>query len=269
MKISHRIGLFIVALVSGPIAAHDFWMEAHPFYTAPSDTVELSLHVGNDFVGDSMPNIASWYHSFNIYSVNQISAVGGSLGRDPAGYFEVAQLGTYLLGYQSVFQNADIDYDTFVQYLDDEGLVHARALIEQDPDTSKRFKERYKRHVKTLVQSGTTFEYDNSRYLIGHDLELVPEQNPYQLELGNKLGLTLYYQGQPAIDIQVAAFSKAHPEQVQYSRTNRLGQVSVVLDQTGPWLVKAVRIHQLKDQKHEWESHWASLTFTLLPASPD
>ena len=250
-------------LASSFAVAHDFWIEARPYYTAPGDTVEFSLHVGEEFVGDSLPNIAQRYLAFSIYQPDRVIEMPGELGRDPAGYFQAPVEGTYLAGYQSIFNTTGIDSDTFVRYLEKEGLEHARKQFLNRDQKPASTTERFKRHAKVLWQTGQSFERDDSQLVIGYDLELVPRQNPYQLAPGSKLDLRLLYLGQPAADIMVAAFSKSAPDQVQTVRSDAQGRVSFVLDRPGPWLIKAVRIERLQDQQQEWESHWASLTFSL------
>ncbi|MDJ0832627.1 MAG: DUF4198 domain-containing protein [Gammaproteobacteria bacterium] len=266
MKQSHFfIRLLIVSLVllAGGSNAHDFWLEAQPFYPAPGKTVELSVHVGNDYVGDTLPNISNWYSEFSLLEGERKSDVEGELGRDPAGFFKPQQDGTYAVGYQSLFQYTEIDPDTFNKYLVEEGLDHALEFRRQHQEFHAQGKERYIRHAKALVQSGTEFNHDNSTTLFGYALELVPTQNPYRKALNDWLEVKLLYQGKAATDIQVVAFSKSSPDKAQVQRSNSSGEVRIRLDQTGPWLVKAVKIMRLQQDKADWESHWASLTFAV------
>ncbi len=266
MKKSHLKFRFLVAslvLIVANSNAHDFWLEAHPFYTEPGDTVDLSVHVGNHFVGDSLPNIAGWYSDFSLYQVNGKSDIQGEMGRDPAGYFTAQQQGTYNIGYQSLFQFTEIDPDTFNKYLHAEGLDNALKYRQQQQQQNEPGKERYIRHAKALIQSGSKFTHDSSMLELGYELELVPLQNPYRKSINDELEVRLLYQGQAAADIQVVAFSKQQPEQVQIRRSDDNGMVRFKLDQAGPWLIKAVKIVRLQQDKAEWQSHWASLTFAV------
>ena len=250
-------------LIAGGSNAHDFWLEAAPFYTAQGETVELSVHVGNDYVGDTLPNISSWYSDFSLFEGDRKTDVDGELGRDPAGYFKPQQDGTYLVAYQSMFQFTEIDPDTFNKYLVAEGLDHALEFRRQHQQLTATGKERYIRHAKALIQSGSDFQHDNSATLLGHELELVPLQNPYASRQDDWLEVKLLYQGKAAADIQVVAFSKHSPEQAQVQRSDTNGQVRIRLDQAGPWLVKAVKIFRRQQDEADWQSHWASLTFAV------
>jgi hypothetical protein len=244
--------------------AHDFWLEAHPFYTEPGKTVELSLHQGNQYVGDTLPNVVNWYNDFSIYYADKTEEVPGELGRDPAGYFNPAQKGTYAIGYQSVFNNIKIKPEIFNKYLHEEGLNNAIELREKNKQTTNGAYERYIRHAKILVQSGQEFDIDNATREFGYELELIPLTNPYRMHQGEELAIRLHYKQQAIAGVQVSAFSKSHPDEVQKVFTDGEGMARIMLDRGGPWLVKAVRIIALQDEEQEWQSHWASLTFEVL-----
>jgi uncharacterized GH25 family protein len=261
---NYRMILLILSLISGKVLAHDFWLEAHPFYTEPGKTVELSLHQGNQYVGDTLPNVVNWYNDFSIYYSDKTVAVPGELGRDPAGYFTPDKKGTYAIGYQTVFNNIKIKADIFNKYLHEEGLDNAIALREKRNQTENGAYERFIRHAKILVQSGKEYDIDNSTREFGYELELIPQTNPYRMHQGDEIVIRLHYKLQAISGMQVSAFSKSHPEHVQKIFTDSEGLVRIKLDSSGPWLVKAVKIIALQDEEQEWQSHWASLTFELL-----
>lgn len=259
--------LVLLSLNTSTLSAHDFWLEAHPFYTQTGKTVELSVHVGVDYIGDSLPNIPNWYTDFSIYQLGSKTPVEGTLGSDPAGSFKPEQEGTYAIGYESDYTYIEIDSDTFKKYLDEEGLDNAIAYREKHKLTQQPAREEYVRHVKTLVQSGNSFEIDNSTIKFGYDLEIIPLQNPYKKSINDQLDVQVLYHNAPEQDILVIAFSKLKPELMQRVRSNKQGIARITLDQSGPWLIKAVKIIRLENQKADWQSHWASLTFEM-PSIP-
>jgi len=243
--------------------AHDFWLEAQPFYTTPGKAVDISVHVGSGFHGDSLPNIDSWYTDFSVYQTHSKSPVQGELGRDPAGYFTPSKKGTYAIGYQSTFSYAEIDSDTFLTYLTKEGLDDALQYRQQNRLTETMGKENFMRHAKVLVQAGDGFEVDHSGVNFGYELEIIPLSNPYKKALNDTLKVKILYQNKPIKNILLHAFSKAKPEQTQQWRSDNYGEVRITLNQSGPWLLKAVKIVKIDDDKANWQSHWASLTFTV------
>jgi len=253
----------LFVLSSNLAYSHDFWLEAHPFYTSPAKTVDISVHVGNQFSGDSLPNINSWYTDFSVYQPASKTLIEGEMGRDPAGFFTPRKKGTYAIGYQSDFTNIEIDPDTFLKYLSDEGLDHAIEYRKQNLLTRLPGRENYIRHCKTLVQSGDKFDIDNSMLSFGYELEIIPLSNPYKKQLNDSLSVKVVYQNQPIESLLLIALPKTESAKSQAIRTDRNGVATIRLDQTGPWLLKVVHIIKIKDDKADWQSHWASLTFAL------
>lgn len=253
----------MLSLVAGVSYGHDFWLEAHPFYTETNNPVELSVHVGNDYVGDSLPNITNWYSDFSLYAIDSKKNIKGEMGRDPAGYFTPQKPGTYLVGYQSVWRFVDLDSATFNKYLNEEGLLNAIRLREQQQQTTQAGKENYIRHAKALVQAGKTFNVDASTKAIGYELEIIPLSNPYKKNINDVLEVKILYQGKPAEDLLLIAFTRDNPTAAQRLRSDQNGKVSLKLSQPGDWLLKAVKIFPIDDDEADWQSHWASLTFSL------
>lgn len=250
--------------VSGLAVAHDFWLEAHPFYTEPKNTVDISIHVGNQYVGDSLPNIVSWYQDFSIYRDHKKQEVDGELGRDPAGYFTPNQPGTYLIGYQSIWQSTEMDFDTFKKYLKEEGLEKAVAEYAKSPNSLPPIRERYIRHSKILVQAaGPNPETDSSLVQTGYDLEIIPQQNPYRKSRGDSLTVQVLFERKPASELMLIAFSRKNPGLAQRVRTDQHGKASIELDESGDWLLKVVKILPNDGDDADWKSHWASLTFSI------
>lgn len=255
--------IILFSLLKGNVAAHDFWLEAHPFYTQTDKAVDLSVHVGNEFAGDSLPNIYNWYTDFSLYKAGSKTKIEGDLGRDPAGYFVPRRNGTYLIGYQSIQHYVEIDSVIFNKYLLDEGLDHAIDYRKKNNLQQQQGKENYIRHVKVLVQAGDDFAVDYSNVNIGYDLEIIPLGNPYQKKLNDHLSVQVLFYNKPEPDILLIAYSKQNTSQLQRVRTGRNGIATIDLNQSGPWLLKAVKIIKLEKEKADWKSHWASITFEI------
>ncbi len=266
MKKTHLNVLIISLLMilwTGHSIGHDFWLEAHPFYTENNQTVELSVHVGNDYAGDSLPNITQWYSDFSRYQSNNKTDIAGELGRDPAGYFTPKKTGTHLIGYQSIWHFAHIDSDTFNKYLLEEGLINAINDREANQQTDQAGKENYIRHAKALVQVGNQWEVDDSTHPIGYELEIIPLRNPYKSSINDLLTIKILFRGKPVQGLQLMAFNRNTPKAIQKSLSNKEGEVTIKLNQPGDWLLKTVKIYRIYDDEADWQSHLASMTFSL------
>ncbi len=144
-----------------------------------------------------------------------------------------------------------------------EGLDHAIKYRETHKLTREPGREDYIRHVKTLMQTGTNFDKDDYAKTLGYELEIIPLSNPYKHKLNDTISFQVVYQGKPAPELLLIAFSKNNPLKTQDIRTSKEGKASIKLDDIGPWLVKAVKIIQVKEDDADWQSHWASITFEI------
>ena len=90
------------------------------------------------------------------------------------------------------------------------------------------------------------------------------ENNPYALAGGGDLPVRLLYEGKPLAGALVMALQRGRPGAVASVRSDSKGRATLKLDRPGLWLIKAVHmIPAPADAGADWESFWASLTFTL------
>ena len=249
-------------LLSLPALTHDFWIEPLDFSPEVGARVDVSLRVGMDFSGDTVPYIPDWFSDYRVVDARGARPVEGITGDDPAGSFEVRAPGLQVVGYRSTVDFVDMEPEKFIEYLKDEGLEHVIALREQRGESDRSAPEFYSRCAKSLLRAGGGRGGHDA--VLGYTLELVPEADPYALEPGSQLPLRLIYRGNPIEDILVIAFTSDRPDEKVSIRTDSQGRVAVPLDRPGVWLIKAVHLIETDPGvRADWESFWASLTFEL------
>ena len=81
--------------------------------------------------------------------------------------------------------------------------------------------------------------------------------------------MRLLYQGKPLAGALVMALDTTDAQTPQQVRSDAEGHASFTLPRAGAWLIKAVHmIPAPRDAGADWESFWASLTFSLPPETP-
>lgn len=248
------LGLFI----GGPVLAHDFWIEPSTFRPAPGDRVAVGLRVGEGLAGDPVPRNPQRIERFTAIGGLGEAEVPGVPGSDPAGWVSPSSPGLLWIVYDSGHASVQLDAETFDRYLGEEGLERIRGLRKPGPAT-----EIYSRCAKSLLSvgggPGTGFDK-----VLGLELELVAEKNPYALKPGEDLPLRLLYKGKPLDGALLVAVPKGQPDAKALARSDRHGRAALRLDRPGLWLVKAVHmVPAPAGSGAEWESLWASLTFEL------
>ena len=225
----------------------------------------MTLKVGVDMSGDSVPYIPDWFSDYRVVDAAGSRRVAGLTGDDPAGHFEVREPGTHVIAYRSTRDFVDLGAEKFNRYLADEGLDAILRMRRDSGRTGTSGREYYSRCAKSMIRVGGESTAGLHAKVLGYTLELVPENDPFALTAGDALTLQLLYRGAPLEGVRVAAFTAEQPDAKLEARTDTLGRVEFVLPHAGFWLVKAVHMIAIPPprRKADWESFWASLTFEV------
>lgn len=254
--------LLLLLFLFSPARGHDFWVEPDEFRPAEGDLINVRLREGVGFKGNTLPYISEWFQDFSSVSATGREPVFSLQGDDPAAVIEMPT-GQLLLGYQSNRSFVELDAAKFNSYLEEEGISFIREQRKAAGQDDQPAPEYFVRCAKALLQSGDS-EGDIWRTELGYRLELIPEQNPYDLAAGEELGFRLLWRGEPATGLLVQAYTREEPERVQKVRVDADGHAAINLHSSGTWLVKAVSIRPLVGSpKAKWLSHWASFLFEL------
>jgi hypothetical protein len=244
-------------LVSSPVLAHDFWIEPSAFTPEAGDLVKLKLCVGEHLGGETLPRndaLIEWFSAVRGPSANPVIGIDGS---DPAGYFRPSAPGGVVIAYRSLRSAVELPPDKFQAYLDLEGLPAV-----------KPGREVFSRCAKSLLAVAGRGDPTFTRP-VGLTLELVPEADPYTMTPGDRMTVRLLYQGKPLAGALVMALDTVDAASPQQVRSDAEGRATFTLPRPGSWLVKAVHmIRAPRDAGADWESFWASLTFSLPARGP-
>jgi uncharacterized GH25 family protein len=127
--------------------------------------------------------------------------------------------------------------------------------------------ERYTKYAKALIQVGEDGPEAYGRR-VGHPIELVPLEDPFELHPGDRFRVRLLWRGEPlANHVVFAGRAGAGEGPTTHARTNDEGVVEFPLFVSGPWYLKAIRMAEAPDDPElEYRSHWATLTFDVAEA---
>ena len=262
----------LTASISGAAFCHDFWLSPGEFQPPAGQPVELTLTVGNDFAGATLPRINDWFIDFDVRVPDgKRLPIAGTVGADPAGRFTPERPGLYVANYQTTRTFVEIPPVRFNKYLRMEGLEHVLPWRARLGEATRNAKEYYSRSVKTLInvapdQAPANHRRQGYRHDFGMPIELIPLRNPYTLQPGDRLPVRVRYLDRPLANVLVIAFRELSPNVKQTVRTDARGEADITLHRPGQWLVKATHIIRAPEavlDEYEWESFWAALTFEL------
>ena len=243
-----RAAAFIAAaLFSSAASAHDFWLEPSNYRPAVGELVTLRLRVGEHFHGDVVPRNPKLIERF----IARQGSTETAIETDAIG---IGEPGTIVIGYRSKPRRIELPAAKFEAYLAEEGLEHVIATRKNRGESDRPGRELFSRSSKSLLFAGGSYE-DVTKPL-GFRFELVPEAIPE-----STLTARLLFEGRPVANVLVIAMHSDGGQPVS-ARSDRDGRVVLPLARKGVWLAKAVHMIEAKSAGADWESLWASLTFT-------
>lgn len=249
-----------------PALAHEFWIMPQTFTTPVDTPLHLNLYVGQYFEGDLVPLSKAYVTAFRRYSLQgkedlmrrlPVASPGGISLTLPAA-------GTQLLAIDTHPNSVKLSADQFHYYLIDEGLEPILALREASGKSAAPSRERYRRHIKTLISvdgksDGTALQRTGQR------LEIVPASDPAVGHAGDTLAFRLLFDDKPLAGALVKAWHKKDGQTMLIRvRADADGVTRVALPVAGIWMLSVVHMLPVKnDPAVDWESFWGNLTFEL------
>ena len=269
MKRASAIAVVLLLVVAATLAAHDLFIKPASFFLAANAASEAYV-VNGTFTRSE--------NAVTFDRVRDLSFVGppGHMHPDAASWsdkgdtsvlrFTTGAAGTYLLGVSTLPRVLRLEGKDFNAYLTSDGVPDILAARKRDGELGTPARERYHKHVKTILQVGD----DRSEHYataLGYPAELVPLENPYALRRGATLRLRALVDGQPVANQYVVTGGRSRAGGRLTStglRTDAEGIVRVPLSAAGQWYVKFIHMAKVPgDTAADYESKWASLTFEV------
>jgi uncharacterized GH25 family protein len=267
------ISSFLV-LVSVGVRAHDMFLVL-PDHSLPlGSRVEVALYNGtfdnseNAIARDRMIDVSV------VDGAGQLSHPAAGQWRDEGTAavldLETGPAGTYLVGVSTAPNMIELTAEEFDEYLKHDGVLDVLEAREGEGDRTESVRERYSKHVKTVLQVGDTITGSHASRL-GYPIEIVPLANPASLVVGDALECLVLADGQPVANQRVYASYEGfqgHGEDGGYreainTRTDENGLVKLDLSQPGRWYVRLIRMLPVDEEDADYESNWATLTFEI------
>jgi uncharacterized GH25 family protein len=258
--------LIVAALLwSVPARAHDFWIEPSTYRPLPGMSVSVTLRVGQDFVGDSVPYMADSIDAFFVRQDGDDETLFGSEGLAPASSLRASGTATAIVAYSSAGSITELPADRFEAYLEQYGLDDIISeRLRRGEDTSAA-RECFYRYAKALLTGAAPSASVTQPLPFAY--EIVPDADP-TAGFG-AFDAHIFYDGEPLANALVEALHRQDPSVRLSVRSDAHGAFSLALPRSGVWLVKSV--HMVRAgffSDCDWQSSWASLTFEMPGKGP-
>lgn len=255
----------MIALTAFPAGAHDYWLQPQQFFLSNGQSTGVQLFVGDHFVRQTeRPFQAKMTPDLRLVSQHETTNLKTTAtdGKRPVATIAPKRPGSYLVVMERDWSHIEIEAEKFNKYLEHEGLSTILKLRRSAGESKIAGRERYRRYLKALVQVGDELDETYKRK-IGHRLEILPLTNPSECDKGDRVAVSVLFDGKPLRGAMVAVYNRqSNDTKTQASRTDDNGQVRFVLDGSGLWLVRLVHMQRCKNvDECDWESFWAAYSF--------
>lgn len=248
--------------------AHDMFLKFDSFFLAPNAQSIVRL-LNGEF------NLSA--NTITRDRMREVSLLGPTgLSHPPATdwhdegktsllHFRTGAAGTYVAGTSTHPKELSMKAADFNRYLQLEGVLDTFIERKKNKQLNLAATERYSKHVKAVFQVGET-RSEAYKTPLGYPVEIIPQQNPYQLKVGDTLAALCVKDGQPLVN-QYVLYGVQAAGQNRFTtlktRTDKNGLARIPLSGAGRWYIKFIHMSQVSEPPVNYESRWATLTFEL------
>lgn len=249
-------------------AAHDMFLKPSRFFVAENSEVVVRLLNGT-FTRSENSIARTRLRDVSIVTPTRRVPIDTSEwsaeGDTSTFHVHTRGAGTYVLGVSTRPSFIALSGEDFNEYLRLDGIPDVLEARRRDGELDKPARERYHKHVKALVQVGTT-PSDHYATVLGYPAEIVPLENPYALKSGATLRVKTLVDGKPVANqlvIYGGTTPAGAPIEAKDVRSDAQGVAAIPLSTAGIWFVKFIHMARVQADTVDYESKWASLTFEV------
>lgn len=275
-KIKYCAGIAMLAgiIAAGSASAHEMFLKGRNLFVTPNSDQFIWLvngtfdksenSIGHDRMADvsivangkaSKPAAGSW--------TDDAKKTYSTLS------YKTGAAGTYVIGVSTKPKVISLSREDFIAYLKHDGVLDTLASFEKDSKLTT-VRERYSKHVRSIVQVGNTRTDDFAKPL-GYPVEILLDSNPYSLRFGDKVSFRVLYKGRPVANQLVrASYEGFHGHDTSGAhinaheiRTDANGRAHFILTNKAVWYISLIHMQKATGADVDYESNWATLTFQV------
>lgn len=263
--------------------SHDMFFKMDSFFIMPDQQATLHLYNGtfeksdNVITRDRMTKVV-------ILESGMVRPIDSSMWSEEGNItvlnFQSGQPGTSVAGVSTFSRNIELSAEDFNGYLEHDGVLDMIEKRKIDGTTDQPAVEKYSKHVKAIFQVGD-LKTEDYKIALDYPIEFIPETNPYNVQVGDKMKVKLLRDGQPLPNQLVySGFGggasshqhesgedgkeqEVHVHDEHGMRTDANGLVEVKIDHGGQWYLRTIHMTLSEEPGLTHESNWATLTFEV------
>lgn len=263
-------GLGVALAVSATAAnAHEMFLKPTAFHLEPGAKTVVALFNGTIDKSEN-PITRDRMKAVSVMTGGKAASPDTSQWRDDkvTSYLDlkIEAPGAYVVGVSTAPKIIELSADNFEAYLRHDGIEDTLKAREAEKGPRTSVRERYSKHVKTILQVGDAQTDDHARPL-GFPAEILLQRSPAAVKVGDTLGFKALIKGQPMTGQLVYASFEGFQGQDGQARAVKLrtdanGAGSFKVSQPGRWYITLINMQKATGEA-TYESNWATLTFEV------
>ena len=262
------VGLLLSLFLILPAFAHDLFLKPDRFFAKVNENILMSVMNGTFQKSEGAVAIA------RLTDVSVIAPSGVRASPKEADFtknettaflnFKPAEAGNFVVGLSTALRENALAAKEFNEYLTLEGIPDVLDNRKRDKELDTDARYRYSKYVKTILQIGDK-QTDSYKTALGYAVEMIPQQNPYQLKKGKTIEILCLKDGKPLVGQTVLTGRETNGKLAAEKalRSDSKGIIKIKLDGAGKWYAKFINMVKIDDPKLNYESKWATLTFEI------
>lgn len=262
-KISHLV--LVVMLLPVVAVGQPYWWQPSSFYSEPNKPCTISWVQGENFIAKPMVYTKEQFSSIDQVedrSQNSVLALWRNGEKEQLIITPNAH-GNLLLVAQTEPVVNELSADAFNAFLKEYGQDEIYFKRETAGKLQASGKQLQSHHIKLLLQVGDSHT-DVYKKNTGLPLEIIPENNPYELKAGEMMRFKILYNGKPLFGARVKVWNRKDSRTtLQNIYTEKDGTMETRISAGGVWMVSVVHLVPAADKQVEYRSYWSGLVFGL------
>ncbi|MEJ7578397.1 MAG: DUF4198 domain-containing protein [Pyrinomonadaceae bacterium] len=256
-------GIALAAVSVSLLLAHNLWLVAKNKTIADDERLRIEINTSDHFPVSESAVKPERIADFRCFSSDGSVAITEHRVENQSLVAHVKRNRQCLVALALYPHPINLDAEKFRAYISEEEA--SAEVCERLPAEGAPQRESYTKYAKALVK-GENGSGEIFRRVVGHKLEIIPEQNPCDLGGSGRLPVQVLFDGAPLAGLRVSSGCEQLNEggYAAHTRTDGDGRAMVELTASGYWFIRTHFIRSHPDARiADWESFWASLTFQV------
>lgn len=262
------VPIVVAALLAAAVTADAFYLELDSYFLKPNSLATVLLR-NQYFIRSDGFVTRDRIRDLSVFAPNfggpiSESAVWRDEGKTTMLEIKTGGPGTYLVGIATKPRETSLDAEEFNDYLLNDGMPDTLAERRKKHELNKDVRERYSKNERAVFQVGDQLSDEYKRPL-GYPVEIIPQENPYSLKVGDEMTVLCTLEGRPLVHqfVQGGWESRDGRQHLVSGRTDERGMARFKLAGAGKWYLQMIYMTRLADPNLDYESKWANVTFEI------